>query len=277
VSDSTNVQFDQQLVDYVPAEPTGYPDEWAARDTSEAYAGLGGMIDFPDHLWIEERDWKDVARQNDQYGTWPDDYRSRYTNQTPTHECTTHALVQNTEIAQCRQLVDKSKVVWLSPLSIYAEANPRRWGGSTMQRTLGIARDRGFLPDHDGPDGEDTQRDKFDATLHCTSGNVDYSSNGPWVSVDRFPNGWRETAKRFRPLEYVNVREWRQIICLLLNGYAVSVGRSGHAIPYTKIVWRGGRLHAQYADSYVIDRYDSLSMIKSAVGGAYSVFSVTAA
>lgn len=246
----------------------------------EAYAGVDGMIEFPDHLWVEPRDWQDVARQNDKHKTWAEDYRLRYTNQHPTHECTCHTLVQCAEIALHKQLLDRKKAVLFSPLSIYAEANPRRWGGSTMQRTLAIARRRGFLPEHDAPGDtvrdldEDAQQEKFDVTLHATSGTVDYSGKGPWVSVNRFPDNWQETARHFRPQEYINVRSYEQIVSLLLNGYPVGVGRSGHAIPYMKVVWRGGKLHAQYADSYVVDRFDSLRMIKSAVGGAYSILSM---
>lgn len=275
--DSTNVVFDQSLVDWVPKEETGYPELWAKRDTSEAYAGMEGVIEFPEELWIDEKDWKDVARQNDQYGTWPEDYANRYTNQSPTHECTCHALTQVFEIAWRKQVVDPQQAVWVSPLSIYAEANPRQWGGSTMQRTLGIARDRGFLPDHDGPAGKGTQKQKFTHTLHATSGNVDYNSNGPWTPLSRFPEGWRETAKSLRPLEYINVRDWRQTVCLILNGYAVGVGRWGHAIPYVRIVWRGGGgdIHVKYRDSYVRDLYDSINGIKASVDGAYTIGSTT--
>lgn len=276
MTDSTSAQFADSLVDWVPTQETGYPEEWAKYDTVEAYSDIEGVIEFPDELWVEQRDWKDVARQNDKYKTWAEDARNRYTNQSPTHECTCHTLIQVCEMAWNRQRAGKQEAVWLSALSVYAEANPRQWGGSTMQRTLGIARDRGILPDHDGPLGRGTQKSRFHHTLHCTSGNVDYSSNGPWVSLRQFPEGWRETAKQFRPLEYINVRSWEQTVCLLLNGYAVGVGRWGHAIPYTKIVWRGGDLHAQYADSYVIDRFDSLRGIKASVGGAYAIASTTA-
>lgn len=271
---SLNVNFPDALVDWVPPEDTGYPGVWAERDTVEAYAAMEGVIDFPDHLWIEERDWKDVAAQNDQYHTWPDDYRNRRTHQGRSHECTCHCLLQCFEIAWNRQ-VGREHASWVSALSVYIEANPRQWGGSTMQRTLGIARDRGFLPDHDGSNGRDTQKSLYPTTLHCTAGGNSHSSNGPWVSLRSLPENYRDVAKNFRVLEYINIRDWRQIVCLVLNGYAVGVGRSGHAIPYCKIVWRGGDLFAQYADSYVVDRFDSMRMIKSAVGGAYAIASTT--
>ena len=73
----------------------------------------------------------------------------------------------------------------------------------------------------------------------------------------------------------INPRSYEQIICMLLSGIAVSVGRSGHAIPYVQVVWRNGSLHAKYADSYNVHRYDSVRMINSAVGGAYGIATTT--
>lgn len=277
MTDSTNVDFADDLLDWSPGEDdfSGYPEGLAANDTSDAIASLEGSRDFPNHLWIDPRDWKEIARQNDKYETWPDDYRNRWTNQTPTHECTCHALVQNCEIATNRQREGAGLAVYLSPLSVYAEANPRRWGGSYMQKTLGIAINRGILPEHNGPSGVGEQKGMFSHTLNCSSGSKS-PWGGPWVSLRNFPTGWRETAKHYRPLEVCNPRTWEQIVCLLLNGYAVSVGRSGHAIPYTGVVWRGNNLYAKYADSYEVHRYDSMRMIKSAVGGAYSIMTMAA-
>ena len=270
MTDSTNVVFDDSLVDFSPPTDTGYPSDWAASDTPEALAGLGTR-EFPDHLWIEPKDWKDFARQNDEHGTWPESFRNRFTNQSPTHECTCHALTQNWEIAYNRQRQGAGKAVFVSPLSIYAEANPRKWGGSSMQYTLGIALERGFLPDHVGPNGTD-QRQLFRHTMHGTTGRGNQNqSSGNWVRLSNFPSGWKNTARHLKPDEVVNPRSWEQIVCLILHGYCVSVGRSGHAIPYVQIVWRNGDLYAMYADSYDIHRYDSVRMIRAGVGGAYSI------
>ena len=273
MTDSTNVNFPDNLLDHTPSIDTGYPQRLAQLDTPEALAGLGAR-EFPDHLHIEPSDWKDAARQNDECGTWGEDFRNRFTNQAPTHECTCHALTQNMEIAWNRQRAGKGSPVWFSPLSVYAEANSQQWGGSTMQRTVGVVLDRGILPEHRGPNGTTEQKDKFRHTLHCTSGN-DGEAGGPWVSVNRFPSGWRETAKHFKADEVINPRSYEQVISLLLHGVAVSVGRSGHAVPYVKVVWRGNDLVAMYADSYNVHRYDSVRMIRSAVGGAYGIFTTT--
>ena len=273
MTDSTNVVFDDSDLDYVPSVDTGYPDQLAAEDTVENMA-LCGARDFPEHLWIDPADWKDKARENDRLGTWPDDYRNRFTNQSPTHECTCHSLLQNFEIAWNRQRQSKESAVWMSALSVYAEANPRQRGGASMQGTLRIALDRGILPEFNGPKGLGTQRELFNATLNNTSGS-DPERGGPWVPVSRFPNNWKQTARHFRPDEVINPDNWEQMVCLVLNGVAVSLGRKGHAIPHTKIVWRDRKLYASYPDSYDVVRYDSVSNIKAGVGGSYGIVTTT--
>lgn len=272
MADSTNATIDQKLVDVDLTEPTGLDERLAAKyDTLEGLRGLGAR-DFPSHLWIEPRDWQDAARANDQYQTWPEDFRTHYTHQGNSHECVTHAFSQVFEIAWNRQRQSTESAVWFSPMSIYPEANPRRWGGTYLQRVLSIAMERGVLPEHDGPEGPGTQRDKFAVTMHQTSGR---SSSGPWVPLERFPAGWRQTARHFKPLEVVNPASWEEIVCLILQGYAVSVGRRGHSIPYTRVVWQNGKLLAEFPDSYEVTRYDSTANIRAGVGGAYAIVTTT--
>ena len=277
MTDSLNVEFTDDLLDWSPDDhdDTGYPDGLSQNDTSEALAGLQGTRDFPDWLWIEPRDWQEVARQNDKFGTWPESYRSRWTNQQPTHECTCHALVQNMEISWNRQRQKSGEQLWLSPLSVYSEATPGRWGGSYMQKTLSIALRRGVLPEHNGPNGVGSQQSIFEHTLNCSSGEKS-PWGGPWVRLQDFPEGWKSTARHFRPLEVCNPRSWEEIVCLILNGYCVSVGRNGHAIPYVQIVWRNGQIYAKYADSYELHRYDSKRNIQRGVGGAYAIMTMSA-
>ena len=274
--DSTKVDFSDKLVDYVHKYPSGYPVEESAWDTSDALAALGTR-EFPDTYWIEPADWKDFARQNDKDKTHPEDYRNRFTHQGNSHECTCHALSQNFEIAWNRQAFSKKFAVYTSPLSVYAQANPRRWGGSSMQYTLGIAMERGILPSWNGPGGPGTQKDKYEHTLNETAGHSRTDRAGvSWVSLRNFPTGWKETAKHFMPLEVINPRSEEEIICLLLRGIAVSVGRYGHAIPYVQAVWRDGSWpYAKYSDSYDVHRFDSKRAQRAAVGGAYAIVSTT--
>lgn len=279
---------DPSLVDVVFKHQTGYPAHLAAEDTQDALRDVCGATsrDFPQSMWIEPEDWADKARDNDKYNTWPMNYIDRFTNQNPTHECTCHSLRANFESCRNRQLgiiypdgpkkdyrydeSGKYGSVWVSPLSIYAEANPRKWGGANVRQVLEIAVRRGFLPEAIQPHDYG-----FKHTLVGTTGEGGKNqSHGDWVAVRQFPAGWQETAKSFKPLEVIFPESWEQAICLVLNGMVVSVGRNGHAVPWSR--WQPGQDVMAYPDSYDVVRYDSLRTVKSAWQGAFAIASVTA-
>lgn len=282
---------DPALVDCVLPWESGYPDSVAAEDTPEALRdALGDAArDFPDELWIDPKDWAAKAEENDVNGTWPVNYLDRFTNQSPTHECTCHSERAGFEACRNRQRgfsyrgpeagerlpeSDKYGSVWVSPLSIYAEANPQQWGGASTLRVMEIAVRRGFLPETLQPHDYG-----FKHALHGTVGKGGVNqSHGPWVPLNRFPEGWQETAKNFRVLEVIIPDMWEQIVCLVLHGRIVNVGRNGHAVPHARWIPQGSDVNAgkmQYPDSYDLFRYDSVRTLRSCVGGASSIASVT--
>lgn len=279
---------DPALVD-VTLPPSGYDNDVAAGDTPDVLRDVCGAAtrDFQKALWIEPGNWLDKARDNDKYHTWPVNYVDRFTNQSPTHECTCHSLRTNVEAARNRQAgiiftdgpkkgfryeQSAKRSVWLSPLSVYAEANPRQWGGAGVRQVLEIACRRGMLPDKIQP------RDYgFKHQLQGTTGQGNSNqSSGSWVSLSRFPEGWEETAKWFKPLEVIFPESFEQAVCLILHGYVVSVGRNGHAIPWDRLVFSGSSVEAAgYSDSYDVERFDSVRTMKSAWQGSFAVASVT--
>lgn len=291
----SNLVIPSHLIDVTFHDHTGYPPELAKYDTVAAMrdaAGEAGAVvtDFPDHLWIEPRDWAERARMNDELKLWPIHYRDRFTNQGAgnggysTHECTCHCLVACIESCRNRQrrivvgppeprvrlpISAQSASVWLSALSAYAEANPSQWGGANVRQTLAIAARRGLLPDKIQP-----REYNFAHTLigTCGAGGIN-QSRGAWVPLNRFPEGWQSTAKWFRALEYIFPDSWEQTVCLVLHGFAVGVGRAGHSVPYMR--WVHDQQLMEYTDSYDILRYDSISRVRSTVGGSYAVVSVT--
>ncbi len=271
-----------------PDGHSGYPAALAAADTPDVLKGACGSAsrDFPQSLWIDPKDWADKARENDKNHTWPLNYIDRFTNQNPTHECTCHSLRTNAEACRNRQrgiiFPDGPKKdfrypesangsVWLSPLSVYAEANPGQWGGAGVQQVLNIACRRGFLPDKIQP-----AEYGFKHTLQGTTGGGNSNqSHGDWVRLSSFPDGWEETAKWLKPLEVILYDDWQKAVCLVLHGYIVSVGRSGHAIPYAR--WRPQDEIMEYIDSYNVIRYDSKGTVRGAVSsGGFSIASMTA-
>jgi len=274
-----------KLFDLFPKDHDGYPDHLAAEDTPDnLFAACGAASrEFPDSWWIEPKDWPDAARDNDKYKTWPVNRIDRFTNQNPTHECTVHSLTRCIE--GCWNLQrgiiypqgpkknfrypESASLgsVWFSVLSVYAEANPRQWGGANVRQVAEIAARRGILPDKMQP------RDYgFKHTLTGTAGEGNSNqSSGPWIPLSRFPDGWEETAKQFIVEEIVFPRSYEQAVCCVLRNRFVGVGRNGHAVPWGRYLPGQGM---EYPDSYNLFRYDSERTVKSAWSGSFCIASM---
>jgi hypothetical protein len=274
-------------VDVVLPE-SGYPDRLAAEDTRANMMAAAGdkARDFPQELWIEPKHWEEKAKENDANGTWGLNYLDRFTHQGNSHECTCHSLRAGFEAARNRQRgviyggpkagtrnEDSAKYgsVWVAPLSIYAEANPQKWGGANCRQVLEIACKRGFLPDVVQPFDYG-----FKHAIHGTAGGQDdpNQGSGPWVAVSRFPAGWKETAAGLIVEEAIFPEDYEQAICLLLHSMIVNVGREGHAVPWARWDWQ--TRNCEYPDSYNVIRADSPSRAKRAVGGASAIATVRA-
>jgi len=278
--------IDPKLIDFFPDEHDGYPDHLAAEDTTDALSDACGNAarEFPESLWVEPGEWVERAKANDAANSWGLNYIDRFTNQSPTHECTCHSLRANFEAARNRargvtyaagpivgRHAESAKYgsVWMSPLSVYSEANPDRWGGANVRQVLEIAVRRGMLPDTMQPHDYG-----FRHTLQGTSGEGNSNqSGGKWIPVSRFPDGWKETAKHYRPLEVIFPDSYEQAVCCVLAGLVVSVGRRGHAVPWAR--WMNEKRLMAYPDSYDVTRYDSEKTARSAWKGSFAIATVT--
>lgn len=272
-----------------PDGHSGYPENVAAEDNADAMREACGATsrEFPQSMWIEPRDWKDKAAENDKYKTWGVNYLDRFTHQGNSHECTSHALRAVAEAARNRQRgiifpdgpqkdrryeESQQGSVWLSPLSIYSEANPGQWGGAGCVQVLNIACRRGFLPEKVQP-----REYGFKHTLVGSAGGTAAmnQSVGSWVRLSNFPENWEDTAKWLMPEETIVVTEWEKAVCLLLHGCVLEYGRSGHAIP--PAIWNVNESAAGYVDSYNRILYDSLGTFKSACrSGVFTIVSMRA-
>jgi hypothetical protein len=281
--------LDPSLVDVVlPEKEQGYPAELAAEDTYEnlVCAAAEANRDLPNSMFVEPRDYEARAKELDATNGWAMNRVDRFTNQGgggggySTHECTTHSGLTNFLVAWNRQAgiiypdgprkdyrYEESAVrsFWGSCLSVYAEANPRQWGGANVRQIVEIMARRGVLPDKIQP-----REYGFKHTLQgtCGKGGIN-QSRGEWVPLSKFPEGWQETAKHFKPLEIVFPKSREEAMSLLLNGFALSVGRSGHAVPICKWDWQ--RKLFPYPDSYDLIRYDS----SLAWQGSFAIISTT--
>lgn len=266
---------------------SGYSAKLQAADTIDVLKGACGSAsrEFPKALWLDASQRADKARENDKNNTWGINYVDRFTNQNPTHECTCHML--RTEFEGCRnrqrgiiypdgpvedfRYAESSRgSVWVSPLSIYAEANPGQWGGASCWQVLQIAIKRGFLPEKIQPHDY-----KFKHSMQGTTGaGGKNQSRGNWLSIRNFPEGWEETAKWLKPLEIIFTQDWEEALCLLLHGRILGYGRDGHAVPPS--IYNVASQAIGYVDSYDVVRWDSLNTFKRAVAsGVHCIESVT--
>jgi len=287
------MSVDPALLDFVlPEDEQGYPEAemLADREPGVLFGACGAASRaFPKALWIEPgpsfRNWKEKAAENTRNRTWGRNFCDRFTNQQPTHECTCHSLSRNFESARNRARAviyrDGAKKdfrypesgtvgsVWVSPLSVYAEANPRQWGGAGVRQVLEIACRRGMLPDKIQP-----HEYGFKHSMQGTTGKGNKNqSSGMWVPLSRFPDGWQETGKLLMPEEVIFPESWEQAMCLLLHSGIVSVGRNGHAVPWGEIDF--DREVIPYDDSYDVTRYDSFRLSKSSWQGSFCIWSTT--
>lgn len=277
--------IDPKLID-VKLDPSGYPDDLAAGDTVDVLKDICGDAsrEFPSALWIEPSDWADAVREAEKNKTMAIHYVDRFTHQGNSHECTCHSLRAIFEGAWNRQkllaagppkvnerlpLSEKLGSIWVSPLSVYAEANPRERGGAGIRQVLDIALRRGFLPEPKQPKNYQLRH-----TLHGTTGPTNATqTGGPWVPVSRFPEGWQETAKHLRPLEVIFADSWEQAVCLVIHGYGFGVGRDGHAVPWK--LWSEANRAMGYVDSYNVIRWDSERTVRRAWQGGFAIATTT--
>mgnify|MGYP002630171854 FL=1 len=233
---------------------------------------------FPREWLIDRSEWRDRIEEHKKYKTFAEDYSGRKVHQGSSHECVSMSATLCFETTYNRQMSGLDHQVWFSPLSLYTRVTGgRRYGGSSVISTMWemLSGDGGMIPEHDGPEGKNSQHEKFKHTVHQTSGRSEpwWPTKG-WINPRELPNGWESIAEHFRVLECFTIpSEEAHISCLLGSpSCAISNGRSGHSISHQSVVYDNGRFYSRYQDSYG-DRYghDSLRML----GGGYCIRAVT--
>lgn len=294
--DSTTI-LAPNLTDVVLPQESGYPEAQRQQDTRDVLMSVCGAAarDFPSHLWLTAAERMDRCRENDENRLWAMNRIDRYQNQGPgnvpgggqapnTHECTGHGFVYNWTACWNKMMSiiygdgpkddfrypqsGQQGSIFLSPMSLYNEANPSIWGGAGVRQILSIALRRGPLPDLIQPGGI-----KFKHAMPGTMGigNIN-QSRGAWVPVSRMPDGWEETGELLIPDEVIFPDDWEQAACLLCHGYALTVGRDGHCVTYA--MWSEQRKQAFYPDSYDVTRVDSFNRFRSCASGGYCIASI---
>jgi hypothetical protein len=176
--------------------------------------------------------------------------------------CVSNATCQAMEIIQA-QNNGRKNVVHLSAISLYKRCGSSPGSGSMVSTNLKEILGIGVLP-LDNPENK--------ARFTHTMANTGFYT--------KYPDGWKDTAKRFRGHEVFDVRSYDGFITALLRGYPVVYGRSGHSICAVRPVFRGNQLYVRYANSWSLNwgdkgfGYDSESKIRSGAGWAFALRTV---
>lgn len=216
---------------------------------------------------IPRSSWESLIKGIDDSGVWTEHLITRIYNQGSEGSCVSNATSQAHEIVQARTY-GKDKVVHLSAISLYKRCGRSPGSGSMVNDNLDEMVSNGVLP-LDNEENRKRFKHVFPATGFYT----------------KYPNGWEETAKLFRGVEWFDVRSLDGFITALLLGFPVVYGRAGHSICAVRPMLKSGRLVVMYANSWGAwgDKggdfnsgfgYDSESMIRSGASWAFALRTV---
>lgn len=211
---------------------------------------------------IPESEWQAEVAKIDAAGGGADLLVTRIYNQKQEGSCVANATSQSHEIMQAKQH-GKDKVVHLSAMSLYKRIGSGPQSGAMVSDGLDEMAKTGILP-LDNPENRARFGDKV-------------MENTGWSN--KYPADWQATAKRFRALEWTVIQSPQEMATALLNQHPVVVGRSGHSICYTRLMYKNGSPIVKYVNSWgdwgdAGFGYDSLGMWRSASGWAFALRSI---
>lgn len=131
--------------------------------------------------------------------------------------CVGNATTQGVEVVGVKQ-VGKDRMPELSAISLYKQIGSSPSSGAMVSDAMEAIRDTGILP-LDTP----ANREKFGAHVMPATG-----------FRTPFPAGWRDTAAKFRGVEFLVLRNTQQMFSASVRGHYIVVGREGHSIGYIR-------------------------------------------
>lgn len=154
-------------------------------------------------------------------------------NQKNEGSCVGNAGTQGMQVIQA-WTYGKSNVTLLSAIATYKQIGSSPSSGANVADCLTALQRVGTLP-------LDTPANRAAFGAHVMPATGFYS---------RYPDGWKETAKKFRIAEATVIRTIEGLWTALLSGIPVVVGREGHSILYVGVVYKNGKLYFLYVNSW---------------------------
>lgn len=154
-------------------------------------------------------------------------------NQKQEGSCVGNASTQGLQVLEA-WTYGRSNVTLLSAIATYKQIGSSPGSGANVADALQALQRTGTLP-LDTPEN----RAKFGAHVMPATG-----------FYTKFPDGWKETAKKFRIAEATVIRSMEGLRTALLSGIPVVVGRESHSILYLGIIIKNGKLYFLYVNSW---------------------------
>jgi hypothetical protein len=190
-------------------------------------------------------------------------------NQKQEGSCVGNATTQGVEEVGYKQIGDRMPE--LSAISLYKQIGRSASSGAMVSDAMVAIEETGILP-LDTP----ANRQRFGNHVMPATG---FST--------RYPDGWKETAAKFRGVEFLVIRNSVSLIySALCKGHPVVVGREGHSILYQRVMNRNGRRVVKYINSWgnwgdaggnlqAGFGYDTENQIRKSASWAFAIRSVT--
>lgn len=183
--------------------------------------------------------------------------------------CVGNMAVQGAEEVGVKQL-GKDRFPELSAISCYKQIGRSAQSGAMVSDAMVALSDTGILP-------LDTPANRAVYGAHVMP---------PTGFSTPFPVGWKETAIKFRGVEFLVIRTVQGLFTALCKGHPVGVGREGHSVLYQRVMMLNGRRVVKYINSWGAwgdsggtlaagFGYDTESQIKKSAGWAFAIRSVT--
>ncbi len=208
-----NLEIDDQFLD------VDFPsfEEYVFGDLGAPDEGIFGS--YEDTFGVmSDAEVREAIEKADDAGGMMDRLVTRIFDQKRTSSCTCNAVGQAHECTQAEQF-GKSEVVHVSSMSLYKQITNSD-SGSNIGRAGKALADVGILP---LTNPENTAR--FEHTME----------NANWN--ERMPRGWEKTANMLRSHEWFAVKTPEGARSALCRGDGGVVGRDGHAIYYSRLMW----------------------------------------
>ena len=195
---------------------------------------------------VPHSQWKSMADALEEFSLA--DLITRIFDQGQEGSCVGNAGTQAHQVMQAA-MVGLANVTQMSAVSLYKQIGSSPNSGASVDDAIDRLGDTGILPLDN-----DQNRKRFKHVFPATG------------FYSHWPDGWKETAGKFKGLQGHACQSVEEMMSALLRGMPVHVGRAGHSILYVRPRYDGSSLVIDYVNSWSEDWGFGLAGFKGGFG-----------